>query len=388
MLTMRRSLCAACVLLAFACRAKSREAPRADAPREGGVEATPTAAAATPEASAPAPPPGCPRYAPAMARGRERTKAADYDAALEAFDEARRAKPFSAEMWAERGYAELLAGKDALPSLAVARSLTKKPALLGAIWFNEGLMLARAGKPDEARLRFAVARDLGNTAADAKLAGASRCTATWTTEPDPIPFVKGWVGVLDRMPGATCTEERAKKTTEAAARKEACRGCDGLQDPLTGDHCIDGIGVMIIPNGHMHCHTFSVKVQAFGGGRFTVDEDEFQATPEGYARTIVAGAPMDEARFTEVSAQIMADKVDGGCPVDVSAETELDFPEHCMMGEAWAPIRGPEVMQFWDRAGKGRLAVTAWSAKPTVTFQGKTARIEGAGCSETVQLAR
>ena len=76
-----------------------------------------------------------------------------------------------------------------------------------------------------------------------------------------------------------------------------------------------------------------------------------------------------------VSAQVVGDgKDDAGCPVDVSAEVNLELPVHCQMGEALAPVQGPMLLRYWDMEGKGRLEVQVWQEKPEVTVGGGVAQ--------------
>jgi hypothetical protein len=195
--------------------------------------------------------------------------------------------------------------------------------------------------------------------------------------------------VLGAMDAATCTETRAKsKPNEEQARREACRGCIGLADPLDNeDHCA-GNGPWTIPNGHLMCHDFSVFVQPVKGSRFLVQGSEahpFVETANGFEQSYEMRG---EGGRSFATLEAMGQKPDAnGCVRDVEAEVELYFPEHCMAGEAMAHVRGPLVTTYWDDTGRGLLEVSAWKEKPTVTIRGKTALIEGAGCSETVTIA-
>jgi hypothetical protein len=346
-----------------------------------------------------------------MARGRAATAGGHPGDAVGAFADALRVRPFDAEAWADRGYAELLAGVDPLVSLQVARSLTKKPALLSAIWFNEATAYARVGKPEDARIRFAIAASLGNRVAESKLAGQSRCTCTWTTRLDAIPLVRGWKAVLGAMPPAVCGEARKEAAaTDAEARREACRACSGGADsPLDpGGHC-EGPGPWTFSNGHMHCHDFVVTIQSLGADRFVVapgtpavgGESDFvpfeRVAGGGFARTTLA-PPAFDASVTQVMHAFDGERyvttsragADGACPIDMESEdgVELDGQMGCGWDAAVAPVRGPEVMEYWEDGGTGRFAVTAWNGRPTVTFAGKTAHVAGAGCDATVALER
>jgi hypothetical protein len=349
--------------------------------------------AAAPEAaSVDAAPRGCPAFAPSLERGRAETRDGRYESALAALEAAIAARPFSAEAWAERGYAELRAGRDdAIESLAIARSLTARKELLAAIEHNQAEAYARAGKIDDARLFHAVAAADGNRVSAAKLGGRSRCTATWeTTGIEALNFARSWREVLARMPPAVCAEERRAQASEAAARREACRGCESLLDPLGPSHGCGGAGPFVVPNGHMHCHNFSVTIQPVSRGRFRVDTTDaptFEETPDGFRRTERTGGP-HEARHTEVPASVMGGApAANGCRGDVTAEVDLHVPEHCMAGEARVAMRGPLVTTYWDDGGQGVLAVSAWHDPVTVTFlTPRKVRIDGAGCAETVDL--
>ena len=333
----------------------------------------------------------CPRYDRELAAGRRAVAAQRYEDAKDAYHRALHARPFAAEAWAEIGYAELLAGDDPRQRLAVARSLTKKREILAAAWFNEAKADARDRRPDAARLHYAIAAQLGNAVAVKKLGTGSTCTVTWTKTLASLPYVNGWRGVLAAMPPPTCDGDREKTApTPEAARKAACRGCEGLSDPVSPFPC-DGEGPWRIPNGHLQCHTFSVFIQPVGPGHFVVEGTEedpprYVVTPPWISREEQGPSPFDHD-FTMVSAQVVGDgKDDAGCPVDVSAEVNLELPVHCQMGEALAPVQGPMLLRYWDMEGKGRLEVQVWQEKPEVTVGGGVAQISGAGCHETIRL--
>src|SRR5262249_53897121 len=135
---------------------------------EKGVETTSTQSstrveASTSAASAPhitkyTPPPGCPNADVAFAAGRSLTVEKEYGEAINAFDDAVRARPFDARIRAERGYAFLLSGdaKSANEDFAHAINLTTDKALLAQVWFNVGDAFAKLGDAEASRMAFAI----------------------------------------------------------------------------------------------------------------------------------------------------------------------------------------------------------------------------------------
>jgi hypothetical protein len=362
--------------------AEPRQAPSIDAGVALSASAGVTESDAAPTVTA------CPRYADAMSRAVRATTEHRYADADAAYDQALKVKPFDARAWAEKGYARMLAGdaKAAYEALETARSLTKTRALLATIWFNEGELAARAGDASTARLRYALAASFGSAAGASKIAGQSQCRATWTTSVAAMPIVRGWTGVLAAMPQATCAEHRTPQTTEAAAHREACRGCRGFSDPLDDAGC-SGPGPWTIPNGYMMCHGFDVVVDPIGGNRFLVldsNEPEYATTASGFVRhaSSSAGFSVEPTPWEVMSGSKDAD----GCTVDVSAEVELDMPQHCQAGEAYPPIAGPDEVTYWDASGKARLKVSYWDEEPSVAFAGARAHVTGAGCDDFVTL--
>ena len=387
-------------LAAMACRSSS------SVPHDAGQTPSVVAAAAVPErdaggahaaANAAATDAGddeaqsteCLTYEVAMARGRAATKDKRYARAIRAFVLAIRRRPFDASAWAERGYAELLAGRNASDSLTIARSRTKRPALLSAIWFNSAENAARQSRDDEVRIFYAIAASYGNRVAATKLGTQSRCTAAWDFRAESLQVSKGWTGALHAMPESMCAEQRAYKDNEAAAHKEACRGCNGIGAMLDHENHCTGAEPWSVPNGFMGGRSFSVDIQPLGGNRFFVTTGDTPAptkTSDGWSAT-----------YTEPDIEYSPRKEWPGsfeegaeCPVDdVKPELEPDVPSSPVSGEAGDEIaagHGPETTKYYDKSGKARIEVTAWQGKPEVTFVGNTAKIRGAGCDATVPL--
>jgi hypothetical protein len=345
----------------------------------------------------------CPAFASSLERGRRASRKGEWSEAIGAFDDAIHAKPFDALAWAERGYAgarsdSAMGESDPLDELEIARSLTKSRAVLAAVWFNEAELLAKRGDKPGARLRYAISARYGNPAADARLAGESTCALSITADSTPpIPFVHGWLGVLGAVGDPLCSDRFAHATTEAAARKEACKKCEGPMDKLVPAGC-DGDGPWTLPHGVVHFHRAFTTIQSMGAGRFVVwswmDDDKpplFERDGDRFKSTTVAPGTLNDFAIqrTEVSAEVMAYRVDQGCPVDVSAETELEMPVHPQMGEARAKVVGPRVTTYWDAQGKGLLAVSSWTDDPVnEAFEPGEAHITGAGCDVTESLVR
>ncbi|WP_394830370.1 hypothetical protein LVJ94_28065 [Pendulispora rubella] len=337
----------------------------------------------------------CIDYAAAMGQGRAATREKRYDDAIRAFQSAVRRRPFDASAWAEQGYAKLLGGYDAHPALAFAKTRTKKPALLSAIWFNDAEGYAREGKTELARVHYAVAANLGNQAAATKLGSQSRCTATWTTGIPSLGGHKGWVEVLQAMPATMCGEKREPKTTEKEARKEACRPCGSgagasLED---GDNCA-GAGPWHISNGYMHCSVFSAEIYPLGGNRFLVTEDnDFSGsrTSTGWKFNATSSAAefIPQSEWPQDWPQDEKERAE--CPPGEAApELEPDTASTSGCGGAGTPAVvafEPSVQRYYDKSGKGRIEVTVWDGTPEVLITGNTATIRGGSCQEKVTLS-
>lgn len=119
-------------------------------------------------------------YTSALGRGRTATIAKRYPDAFKAFDEALAIRPNDARALAEKGYAELLAGKldDAADDLGSASTTTDRD--LGAqVWFNLGLVDEARKHPDRALVAFWFSDKLHSSGATQKrLAGRTVCPVT------------------------------------------------------------------------------------------------------------------------------------------------------------------------------------------------------------------
>lgn len=180
-----------------------------------------------------------------MSVGRKATVAARYEDAIQAFTKALDARPREPTALAERGYAELLAGKivRAERDLSDAKNLTKDKKVLAQIWFNLGLVNEKLGKPRQACTSFDKSNELAPTSRALELA------TKWKSVPDAscaISFedpythkgtvVRDWVGVDARLReelghaafGVLSSEPiPPAPATESLARKELCLPTSG-----------------------------------------------------------------------------------------------------------------------------------------------------------------
>jgi hypothetical protein len=217
----------ACLLLLAACKSKAPPPdppapavsiavdagppPAASAPIEGGV------LAASDEAKK-----KYSEYAAALEAGRKATVAKKYDAAIKAFDDALEIRSGDARAQAEKGYAELLAGKldEAYADLADASSTTD--AVLGAqIWFNRGLVHEAEKKPDEALLDFWFANKLkASSAAQAKIGGRKICPVQIDRTRVASRHAASWRDVAKTIRASMPEVCRDAPKTDADAKKE------------------------------------------------------------------------------------------------------------------------------------------------------------------------
>jgi hypothetical protein len=351
----------------------------------------------------------CPDHERAMSAGRKRTLSGDHQGALEAFTEALRAQPLDARAWAELGYAALLAGYDARWELHIARSLTKDRTLLAQIWFNEGLAEERFGDVDAARRAFVLAEVHGSTAVEKKLAGASRCAATWTTDPerrDDLTFVRSWREALAAA-GPRCTDEAPPKT-EAEAKRTLCAGCTNMATPGTKDDCV-GPGPWMIDLGYFQAHGFGALVQPLAGGRFFVESfidegggarlassgDALTRETPAYADGLSTGMSLSEPGAPSVTnADYWSDDApgedsDGGTSCPPLLKGEVEPPRARCMQCFWPelPLSQPRQIHYYaPSTGRELLRLRVWNGDVKATIRGATATIAGGGCQATITL--
>jgi hypothetical protein len=352
---------------------------------------------------------GCPDHARGMAVGRKRAAAGDHQAALEAFTEALRARPFDARAWAELGYVAMLAGRDASGPLLLARSLTRDRALLAPVWFNEGLYRAQRGDAEGARLALVMAEANGSKPAADKLGAASRCAATWTTDAkvmEEATIVASWRDVLTAS-GSMCVPDPAP-ATEAEARQAVCLGCNGMGSPGTTDLCT-GPGPWTVPTGYMHFHIFRALIQPLTRGGFFVDtlsdgESGAEMEPAGPvlsrrvrpARTQeIALAEPDEPRLTN-SDHWSDDGPTDNAPDDAGAyckpSLDADVPiERVICAQCFQPaaalLEPVELRYYAPRTGREILRLTVWNGDVRAAVANGVATISGGGCQATVTVA-
>lgn len=163
-------------------------------------------------------------YTKSLGEGRKATVAKDYPKAEIAFTDALKAIPGDAHALSERGYARLLAGKFAYAEddLHAAENSTHDRKLLGAIYFNYGLVAEKQTLPEIARAAFARSNQVNPTAAaKAKLTGqGAACTAAVTSSVQPFTAATGYLGVY-RILRAAAKSAGKELGTDAASEAEA-----------------------------------------------------------------------------------------------------------------------------------------------------------------------
>jgi tetratricopeptide (TPR) repeat protein len=166
-------------------------------------------------------------YKAEMQTGRTQTKAKAYAEAIAAFDRALAKRPQQPRALAERGYAKLLANDlpGARVDLEAARERSDDPQRLGPIWFNLGLVEEAAGDAEAARRAFTRSNELRpGKAVQAKLAGATACTAEIDRAPVAGKHLASWKALFDLWMNGEADEENPLKTTKE------------IQDWLCFDH--------------------------------------------------------------------------------------------------------------------------------------------------------
>lgn len=173
-------------------------------------------------------------YKAEMQAGRTQTRAKAYADAIAAFDRALAKWPQQPRALAERGYAKLLANDlvGARADLEAARERSDDPQRLGPIWFNLGLVEEAAGDPEAARRAFTRSNELRpGKAVQAKLAGATVCTAEIDRAPVAGKRFATWKAMFDRwMDGEVDEEHPVEGTTEI--QNWLCYDRVRQQDPL------------------------------------------------------------------------------------------------------------------------------------------------------------
>lgn len=170
-----------------------------------------------------------------MQAGRTQTRGKAYAEAIAAFDRALGHEPQQPRALAERGYAKLLA-KDlagARADLEAARERSDDPKRLGPIWFNLGLVEEAAGDAEAARRAFTRSNELRpGKAVQAKLAGASACTAEIDRAPVAGKHRASWKALHDALLDGYVDEEAEPLTGTKEIQAAMCFDAKRQGDPL------------------------------------------------------------------------------------------------------------------------------------------------------------
>lgn len=368
----------------------------------------------------PEPPPrkarssSCPNATVSLAAGRKATRAKRYAEAIEAFDEAIRARPADARLRSERGFAYLLDGnaRRAKVDFEDAATLTEDRDLLAQIWFNVGLAGEKLGTTDEARLAFVVAEHHGSKAATSKLGAGARCPATFTvsgTDGAPLPIARGFDELAGGRQIVNCTLPLFE-APNTSARELACHGC-GYGNGDEGHQC-KGSAPWAIASGYMHFHTFTFFVIPIGkdhyyyenaidasepprvhvsGNWLTIDGDP-NASNLVHGDLLTGRFANDADTFVR-SGGGWSDEMDydgtwlsdagPGCTPNLDSEVPLGSAIAAQMGgtPTFPDARFPAVTTFGSISdGRTRLVLKAYAKGVSATVDGTGAHVRGAGC--------
>jgi len=379
------------------------------------VDTVTVAAASTP---APKPPPRiCPDPAEALGRARRAVSASRYVEAIDAFDDAVRARPAAARIRAERASAYLAMGSAARAKadLVDAMALTDAADVLANAWWSYGLAEEALHDATSAELAFLLAARHGSKAALAKRGDASGCPATFdiVKEGKPLPLARGWAALADARFVACNAPALFDKATSPRAR--ACRGCSGVSlEPGSG---CTGPGPWSVASGSMHSHTHTFFVVPLGNDVFYYDNaaDVDDAPPvkaagdwltiEGDPDRIRGLEPLLVGRFrgnedTHVTAgggwsDAMSwdgswlDDAGAGCTPDLASDVRLgSVIASQISGAAALPAqRFPKDTTFGQISTRRvRVVVHAYGPAVRTTVDGAGVHIRGDGCAVDVPL--
>ncbi|HVJ19954.1 MAG TPA: tetratricopeptide repeat protein [Polyangiaceae bacterium] len=178
-------------------------------------------------------------YLKHLAEGRKATKAARYEAAVDAFAEALWAKPDDAQVYAERGYALYLARKldDAERDLEQAADRATDRKLRAQIFFNLGLV--REARAEDATSAFALSNFLNATAAAQKrLVGKNACALEIDRNPSAVEqkTYGDWLAFHTDVKQELFANDNPATSDEA--KKLLCEksGCQGAGPWVVTDH--------------------------------------------------------------------------------------------------------------------------------------------------------
>jgi hypothetical protein len=337
-----------------------------------------------------------------MLRGRKLATEKRYLEAAAAFNEAVRARPYDARPRAERAYVRILGGGSPVDEIELARALTRDPALLAQISYNQGLALERRkGEHEAARRAWVRAERLGSKAASQKLGAESRCTVT-QADGGPLTIRRGYRELFKELQsGSTCHPVQVR--SESEAKSYACGGCPGYdQDWQTGD-CKDD-GPWTVQTGYMHCGVFAQTVQPLGKNRFAVLPAWTQDPPldqQGNYWHQVSGERYSEWIYGYFEGN------DGGpiyrvgegwgdesaeegppCLADETHDTDLESMSGCQSSEGAVNATG-ETHEFYSDNGAfvGAVHLTVEDVgKVTVAIDKAGITVRGNGCDLSIPL--
>ncbi|HVV84074.1 MAG TPA: hypothetical protein VHE35_13455 [Kofleriaceae bacterium] len=374
----------------------------------GGTTAGTAAAAATGRPKAKADPKPQPltadekaarkKFWAAMTRGRDATHEKDYDTANTAFTEALALVKDSPRALGERGYAELLARQydTAEQDLRKSLSLTRTASLVGADWYNLGLLEEARGNLELARVDFATSNAIHPTkSAAGKLSGKSSCTAEVAAAPAAKKYASWlalWKSYADADSPGGCYEgddATPKVTTDDEARAALCGVDDGGAPGCAGD------APWLVSYGDPMCALTRSVVEPAADGSLLVWSDlgsgmggrcgsEDELTVEAAGTTIHLTASRDVQEMEEVYADH-----DGNIR-DVS-ECEKDCDTLCDRYDCSTACfdNNDEVDDYYLDAKTGRgLVEIVHHGGITFTPAAGDVAIKGAGCEETVPFAK
>ena len=334
-------------------------APLPSAP-DAATDATAAAGdAETARASAIAVPPpreksGCPEAAfrRALGQGRALALRQSFEAATKAFDEAVHLRPLDAQARAERGHAELRAGRldAALSDLSFARSRQPPAPLLAQIWFNLGLLHEAKHDDERARTAFAWADSIAaSPAVEAKLAGRSPCRVAI-------------------VPGSPLS------SAPASRRRELCQADDGT-DACTGP------GPWSVSRGTLDYHRQRELVAALADGSL-VHTSVFSAGGNcrgGLDGELTSSSGLLFLRSEETDVHLLEDRA---CvPDEASANTDGSMNECSVEPE---PLH---TLAVYDAAtGRPRVELESYTLEVRAEVEGGALHVRAPGCDERVTL--
>jgi hypothetical protein len=383
------------------------------------LDGTPASSRAEPTTE-PGEAPGCPDYARALARGRGAVKAGDFDAAIDAFVDAARARPFDATAAIERGVARHLAGDPAaaLPDLAFGQRVTTTPSLLARAWLQLALVFHDLSRPEHERLALAVAQHHGSLPAKTRLAALdhpSACPALVDQRPSTeTPVVKGFETLATKRELACAAPEPMPATTpHAVARFLTCRACDYFDRQWSADLCPKR-GPFSIASQAALCSSLSFNVVPLGQDWYWYENGSTKDTPPlqragDYLLELTRGSNLaapaagivnrgdwldagDTPRWRAPDAESDAD-AGAGCQPTLHAEVEHSLLHGTSFGCADSngtapPEAGPRQLAVYSLTNGQRLfQLSVYAGTVTASVSAGKVELRGEGCDATYTLA-